>query len=288
MTALRLKAERAGRKVGPFPLFVLLSLAAVALGCWVARQSGTLAGEWSRNLVAWAVGLILAAAVARWAGRRILTIFPFAALAGLGATFLNTGLEGVHRWIQLGPVRMNVAEILLPAAVVAVSARVRPAWFSVAAAALSLALLVAQPDASQATAFGAALAVLAIGSPGRLPLRAGVIAIILAAAVVSWLRRDPLAPVADVEGIMGLAGRLSPLLAVAAWGALLSSALAPLAALRAAKLPAIAFATYAALTALTPLGGAFPVPLVGMGMSPILGLWLGVGLLVAVNRRAAP
>ncbi len=38
----------------------------------------------------------------------------------------------------------------------------------------------------------------------------------------------------------------------------------------------------------TPLLGAFPVPLVGIGMSPILGTWLGVGLLAALLRRPAP
>ena len=36
--------------------------------------------------------------------------------------------------------------------------------------------------------------------------------------------------------------------------------------------------------AVTPLFGAFPVPLVGVGMSPILGAWLGVGLLAATAR----
>jgi hypothetical protein len=42
-------------------------------------------------------------------------------------------------------------------------------------------------------------------------------------------------------------------------------------------------ATYFALSALTPLVGTFPVPLVGMGMSPIIGFWLGCGSLIAVS-----
>ena len=33
-----------------------------------------------------------------------------------------------------------------------------------------------------------------------------------------------------------------------------------------------------------PMFGAFPVPWVGMGMSPIVGGWLGVGLLAAAMR----
>lgn len=31
-----------------------------------------------------------------------------------------------------------------------------------------------------------------------------------------------------------------------------------------------------------PLLGAFPVPLVGMSMSPIIGFWAGIGALMAV------
>lgn len=30
------------------------------------------------------------------------------------------------------------------------------------------------------------------------------------------------------------------------------------------------------------------LPLIGMGMSPIIGAWLGVGLLAALLRRCAP
>lgn len=32
-----------------------------------------------------------------------------------------------------------------------------------------------------------------------------------------------------------------------------------------------------------PALGAFPVPLVGVGLSPILGVWLGVGLLASLR-----
>ena len=38
---------------------------------------------------------------------------------------------------------------------------------------------------------------------------------------------------------------------------------------------------------MAPAVGAFPVPLVGMGPSPILGAWLGVGLLAAAARAGS-
>lgn len=283
------QAERAGRRAGPFALFAILSLAAVAMGCVAASRGGAPAGEWARNVAAWALGAVLAAALGRWAGPRVCWGLLAATPVVLGLTFVGAGQEGVHRWVQLGPLRMNAAEVLAPAAIVACAALQKRGWLALGLAGLGLSLLAAQPDASQATAFGAALLVLLIGKPGSFAIRGAVAAAIVGVAAVSWGRPDPLAPVAEVEGIMGLARGVSPLLAVGAWATLAGAALAPLAAVGAeadgARTAAFALAAYAALAALMPLVGAFPVPLVGMGMSPILGLWLGVGLLSAVAGR---
>jgi hypothetical protein len=114
-------------------------------------------------------------------------------------------------------------------------------------------------------------------------------------AVMAWLRPDPLAPVAEVEGIVGLAYALSPPIAVAAVVALGGAALAPMmTATRperpAARTAALALGAYSVFSALAPLFGAFPVPLVGVGVSPVVGFWMGAGLLAATTSRgnAAP
>ena len=286
------RISRAGDLAGPFPLFAVFSLVAVAMGCMVARANGAPAGEWVRNLIAWGAGAILAGGLSRWAGQRVLLGFCFVAPLALAATLVGGGQLGVHRWLQLGPLRMNAAELLLPASVIACAAILaarRPWW---ALAGLTLVLLAIQPDASQATAFGGALIVLIATAQTRPVWRLGGALPVVLAVVASWLQRDPLAPVAEVEGIMRLAWGMSPIAAVVAWGALAGAVLSPLAALSAPgadrKAAATALATYGALSALVPLVGAFPVPLVGMGMSPILGLWLGIGLLAAIGRRAAP
>lgn len=39
-----------------------------------------------------------------------------------------------------------------------------------------------------------------------------------------------------------------------------------------------------AVWAVSPFLGAFPVPFVGIGMSPVLGGWLGIGLLAGLGR----
>jgi len=267
-------------------IYGALSFVAVAVGCAVAQASGVPAGVWARNLGSWAVGGVAAAAIARFAGTRASLAVILAAPVGLAASLFNAGQLGVHRWLDLGPLHMNAAQVLLPAAIAACgAASVRRFWPWVAAA--SLALLVAQPDASQATAFGGALFAL-IGASNL--SRGGRVAALTAvglAMAASWLRPDPLAPVPEVEEIMRLAAEVSPLAAAAAWAALIGAVGSP--ALM--KTPgdqgaSRALCAYAVLSALMPLIGPFPVPLVGMAMSPILGLWLGVGVLAARMGRA--
>ena len=275
--------------------FAAMSLACVGAGCWVAAAHGVTAGVWARNLAAWAVGLAIAALVSRAAastGAR--AGFLLAAPVGLIATLLSPGLSGVHRWAQLGPVRLNLAEILLPAAVVAFAVLSPGRAWTWLVAAGGLGLLVAQPDASQATAFGGAVMAVLLLSPLRRGPRWTGAALAAVAMVGAWLRPDPLAPVPEVEGILRLAWALSPFAALLAGAALGASALTPLLAARqggSTLSASVALIVYFLLAAIAPALGTFPVPLVGMGVSPILGSWLGVGLLAALassGRTSSP
>ena len=89
-------------------------------------------------------------------------------------------------------------------------------------------LLVLQPDASQATAFGAGVSVILLRRPAPPTARAACIAVVLALIAAAWLRPDPLGPVAEVEGIIGLAARWSPLAALLAVVALAGVVISPL------------------------------------------------------------
>jgi cell division protein FtsW (lipid II flippase) len=275
-----------------FALFALLSLGAVATGCAIASANGVSAGSWSRNLVAWLVGALVAALFAIQKSNGFLRGLVVAAPVGLAATLLNPGQEGVHRWIDVGPVHANLAAILLPGGTVALAALSGKERWTWLVAALVGVLLVLQPDASQATAFGAGVAVILMRLPAPRATRAACIAAVLALIVAAWLRPDPLGPVAEVEGIIGLAARWSPLAALLAVAVLASVVLSPLLVGRVEDGPprtaSSALTAYFALSALTPLVGTFPVPLVGIGMSPIIGFWLGCGSLIAVAGGSTP
>lgn len=269
-----------------FALVSLLSLGAVLAGCAIASANGVPTGSWGRNLAAWLAGALVAALFAIQKSDGFLRGLVVAMPVGLAATLLNAGQEGVHRWIDLGPVHANLAAILLPAGLVALavlSGRERWTW---PVAAIVGVLLVLQPDASQATAFGAGLIVILLRRPAPPAVRAACIAAVLALVVTAWLRPDPLGPVAEVEGIIGLAAAWSPLAALLAVAALAGVVLSPLLVARRGDAPlraaSHALAACFAFTALAPLVGTFPVALVGIGMSPIIGFWLGCGALTAV------
>jgi hypothetical protein len=265
------------------PGFALLSLAAVAVGCAVAAAHGVPAGSWARNLAAWGVG-----AAAAWmaAARKprlswVLLIAPVV----LAATLLDPGQEGVHRWIDVGPVHVNAAATLLPAAVVALAAHADRRWSWLAAAGM-LGLLVLQPDASQGAALGAGMIVVLASLRAPALVRAGGAAATVLGVAAAWFRPDPLAPVPEVEGIVALAWAWSPVAAAVAVALLAATALFPLRLAGRSRPfpPALALAACCGVQALAPAFGAFPVPLVGIGMSPILGFWLGAGALAGARR----
>jgi hypothetical protein len=270
-------------------VFTGASLAAVACGAAVLALRGVPLGSWVRNPVAWLVGAVAGGGV-MLAGRsvalaRAVLVLAVAAIAG---TFLGPAQQGVHRWIDAGPLHVNVAALVLPPAVVALA--FCGIWSRTGAAfATTIAvLLVLQPDASQATSFLVAVMILLARSTASSAARLTAGAVALLTAAGSWMRPDPLEPVPEVEGIFSLALNVSPALAGAAALALVAVCVAPLAiratAGTARRSAALALAGYFAAVAICPAFGAFPVPLVGLGMSFPVGYWLGVALLCAEVR----
>ena len=277
----RAVAEKSGKS---FLMFAAASLAAVALGVVAMAESGVAASSWMRNAAAWLVGAGLAFLLSRTRSPLIGRAFLVLAPAALAATFLFPAQEGVHRWIDLGPLHINAAALLLPVGVVA-CALAAPKLASAALAACAL-LLVLQPDASQATALAMAALVLLMRNPAPVPLRLASAAATVALAAAAWMRPDPLEPVAEVEEIFALAAGVSPLLAAAAGLALAAASLSPLPGAGRAeprRTAAFALSAYFAGTALAPAFGAYPVPLVGLGMSFPVGWWLAVGLLASAR-----
>jgi hypothetical protein len=271
-------------------VFGLASLTAVLTGIAICTASGVPLALGLRNLAAWVIGAAAAAALAFTPQRYTLPVFLWLLPLGLLASLFGPDLQGVHRWLPLGPVQANAAMLLGPAAIVAFAARsqAHPAssWIALLAA---LALTVLQPDVSHAMTL-AGIALIATwfmkgpALPGLLIDAAAVIG-----ALIAWMRPDPLAPVPEVEGVIGLAFAQSWPLGVLGLTVLLLTAAIPLvgAVSDRHRLAALALGVCLLAWSLAPFLGAFPVPFLGMGPSPILGAWLGIGLLAAHLRPQA-
>ena len=268
-------------------LYLLAPLPALVLGVLVMRRSDVSAAAWGQNIAACAIGLLLCLALARARrGQRSgtgLYVLGGVALGCIAATLLSPGLDDVHRWVRLGPVRLHVAAIVLPLMVYVLAGFEHAGrWIAPAVLALAAALvLFAQPDAAQATAFAAAAVIVLLPRPLRLVP-------VIALAAATWLRRDPLVEVAHVEGIVGLAGQLGTGWMIAALASLLLLPAPFLAATGEVdvRLPR-ALGAYIAVTLLAAWAGAFPVPVLGQGASPILGYLVAAGLVLRSRNRAA-
>ena len=268
-------------------LFGWASLGAVASGCFVMVAAHTGTAFWLRNVMAWLAGALLAFALSRvrFSGKFSTEVMVMC-LGALACTILDAGEMGVHRWVNAGPLHINGAALILPLLLVALAATPPNLYARFGSAIFVIVLLYLQPDASQASAFAIAVVLLmGLGNSGSLMGRMWIAAM-FAFAAATWLRRDPLPSVPEVEGIIGLAWRLSPPLALSALTCLAVAVASPLILVPrgpAARV-AIAMSSYFAISAVAPCLGIFPVPLVGAGMSSIVGCWVGIGSLGALHR----
>jgi cell division protein FtsW (lipid II flippase) len=249
---------------------LIVQLAALIVGCGLAWGVSRLRG-WETRLepVAW-VGIGLLAATVLW----------------------GEPIQGVRRWLGVGPVRVHTAALFLPIILVACSTLLHrdKVWRALALPIVAMPWLLRQPDASFATAlaFGTMFAVDA--APEKYRWRWPLMVVLVALAAFAWHWDIPLEPVAHTEDVILLAEAQHTALAIAALVALATAVLSPILALGtpkegAARMAALTLTGAFGVLAVVPLLEPFPVPLVGYGASPILGMCMGVGLVVSMSAH---
>ena len=260
-------------------------LPAVAVGVEVMRAAGVPAAVWGQNVGALVLGVVVCFVLARGrlpgATEGKLYAAGGLALAFVAATLLDSGVEGVHRWVKLGPVRLHAGAVVLPILLVVIADLERAGkWGASTLLAMGAAVVAfVQPDAAQCTAFAAGAIVVVLASE-RHRWRAVPLA---ALAGASWLRADPLLEVPHVEGIVGLAAGLGAGWAVAAVASLLLLP-APFLAPR-TSIASLALGAYVATTIVAAALGSFPFPVLGYGAAPIIGYLAACGLLLRSAAR---
>ncbi len=258
-----------GRRVvmaGPAAAF---GLAAIGLGCLHLLLVGAPPTYPAINAVAAVLALL--------AGAGLRSRSEFWALAGgaavLATALLGTPVEGIARWVALGPLRLQPSLILVPPLVIAFARR--PGWAHGLALAMALVALGLQPD--RGTAGAAALALVLI-VPGRSSHAVRGMAV-LAVAVFGWtlLRPDSLGGVRFVEDVFVAARGRPAAVVVLALGVI--AMLAP-GAIRWMERPrdcaGVAMIAIWAGLLIAAAAGAYPTPVLGYGASGVIGFVLSM------------
>ena len=266
------------------PFIVALAGGAIAVAAGIGAM---LAYDAPRSFIAInGIALLLAIALAllvrRWRSATIDFWITGAALAALLATLaFGPDLDGVRRWLAVGPVRLHIGMLLVPALAIAVTRiNARQATGALCVAAIIAAL---QPDFATALALLAIALVTAALSSGLLRW----IAVLAVAAAVLWCLNHPdgLAPVRFVEHVLVDMAATDVPLAIALGTTLTVAILSPLLGWKrtdpANRTAMAAFAASLAAYVLASLIGPYPTPLIGAGAASILGWGLGLGRLYA-------
>lgn len=264
---------------------------AVACGAMFLWNVGALPGMASRNIIAYLVGLLLGWLAHKLAhrGHGAAILFALCCLVlGLVLAF-GIELDGVRRWLPLGPFMIQPALILCPLLLAITASREGRHWR--AAVLLPLLLIAGQPDAATSFALAVGVAMLMAGashqsrrgwSRRRIIVAAGALVLAVAGLLFAGIKTPP--PVAFVEGTVGIAA-LSGLPAMILHFCALALAIA---ALSSRGSPADqSLAVYFAVVAIAAVFWAFPMPIVGAGPSHLVGFGLAVGWLAEGIRRTS-
>lgn len=277
------------RAAGTAPL--ALGTLAVAIGATFLWNVGALPGMASRNIASFILGLVLGWGAHHTAHRRHGAEILFALASAILLLVLVIGIEldGVKRWLPIGPIHVQVALILSPLLLAIAASREGRHWR--AAVLVPLALIAAQPDAATSVALALGVAILmadaswhSVRGWSRRRIMIAVLSLTLAilGLVIAGIQTPP--PVAFVEGTVEIAALSGPP-AIALHA--LAVALA-LAALISRHNPAgTALAAYFGVSFIAAAFWAFPMPIIGAGPSHVIGYGLAIGWLMVADRSAS-
>jgi cell division protein FtsW (lipid II flippase) len=237
------------------------------------------------NGAAFLVGLAANATIVvpRWRlGRAGDFVLPALALVLLGTGWLGTPVEGAARWVNVGPLALQLSLIVLPAMVVAFACS--PGMVGAAGMGLAALALAWQPDRGMAAALAVSLVVLALARRSAPVLIACAFSLVAFAATL--VQPDLLPAVPYVDQIFYSSFGLHPLLGlamIAGAGLLCVPGL-----VRSGGEDAIGpvFAALWASVSVAAALGNYPTPLVGYGGSAIVGYLLSLSLLQVSMRGA--
>ncbi len=271
---------------------LLAPVPALFIGAIVMQRNGISPVVYGLNIVCYVVlGLVLfflrnKKATTQYSATAVIATLMAACLL-LALTFLDRGLDGVHRWLSIGSFRLYISSMILPSVVLLISKLLQDQKEPVSVAILLViaAILVMQPDAAQLSAFAAATGFLFLIQTKSKAIQYALPFALTGCVAYAWMHLDGLEAVPHVEGILALAGDMgiaNYVIGIASLGILLL----PFLNFSDAPLKSKAVGIYYLVMIASTFFGKFPVPFMGYGVSPIVGYMLAISLLMRENAIA--
>lgn len=268
------------------PFLFLAIIPALLLGTYTMAFSEVPRTLWMMNLGFGMMGIAL-----QWVFFRFRPVFkkvnPYPiiliSMLLLLLTFLNEGYQDVHRWVSIGNFNLNIGLILSPLILIQIH-KMENKIMALLVSLLSVLIFLFQPDASLVTAFSAAAVLLLIRKNSSNITKGLILIAAFGASVFAWYNLDSLPTVSYVEDILSLAWKISGVFGICS---VLSLVLLPLPffvlAGKEKRTMAYSLGLYFSLILLVTIFGNFPVMVIGYGISPIIGyflglIWLGDGI----------
>ena len=260
-----------------------LTIPSIAIGALAMYQNHVPFAIWGQNIgclvLMSVISLLMITRKFNNTGNRYNQLLLPAAIIALILTFANQGMEGVHRWISIGAVKLNVAMIVLPMILLELYKvlKIRGLTYAGVSAFIILLVLFFQPDASQLTGFAIPVMIMLSLNTGSKKIRLLITGVSVLFIALSWIRLDHLPPVNYVEKILMMVADMGGIWFVLG---IISLAILPAPFILLPPKNAVSVSRYIGcyyiVILLSTLFGNFPVPLMGYGISPIVGYYLSL------------
>lgn len=262
---------------------LIITIPAITIGAIAMYHNKISTFIWAQNIACLvAAGLISYFVVSCKFNMRKSSLYDVSILISLLLiilTFISPGMNGVHRWLSIGIIKLNVSMIVLPILIIELwkLSQRKGLSISIIITIVISVLLSIQPDASQLTGFAIPMMVMLCSKTDKKVLRSFIVGILSILILLSWVFLDNLPPVAYVEGILSLLGNMGFI-----WLTLgaLSLVILPVPFIlfppKNLKLPSICVGLYFIIILISTFWGNFPVPLMGYGISPIIGYFISI------------
>ena len=262
-------------------LSYFLMFPAIFIGTLAMVSYGVTSSIWIQNIIIWILGTVLGSVFIIRNKEKNLSIGNFShtiiIVALLVLPFLFNGLDGVHRWLSFGPINLYIASIILPLLIIhlwklALNNRER---YVIGLTFITLVILLFHPDAGQLTAFACATAIILWKKISNRMIKLLSITLTVALCIVSWVFLDDLAPVPYVEHIIFLVADLGNVWFILGILSLILL-LSPFFFYGKKNIISLSLGVYFLMTMIVTLIGNFPMPIMGYGISPVIGYLIAI------------